>query len=146
MITIVPYEPVYSEQAASLERQCFNNPWSRESLLRTLSGPGARALLALEGDRPVGFAAILALPPEGEIVKLAVLPGMREQGIGRMLAEGLIKAASEAGVNILHLEVRESNRSARILYEKCGFRYSGRRPGYYSNPREDAVLMKLRLG
>ena len=121
--------------------------------MRTIGSSNALTLVALRDGSPVGYASALMLgpvgpgyvPPEAEILKVAVLPEMRAQGIGRMLADQLIRALRDKGVGVLHLEVRESNRAARILYETCGFRHAGRRPGYYSDPREDAVLMTLRL-
>jgi len=137
----------------AIERQCFSAPWGLESLMRTITGSNAVTLVALTDGKPTGYASALMLgpvgpgylPPEAEVLKVAVLPGMREHGIGRMLAEALIDTLRDKGLVKLHLEVRESNRAARVLYETCGFRHSGRRRDYYSAPREDAVLMTLRL-
>jgi ribosomal-protein-alanine N-acetyltransferase len=153
MTDIVPFGPAHADAVMAIERQCFSAPWGLDSLMRTISSSNALTLVALSGVRPVGYASALMLgpmgpgyvPPEAEILKVAVLPEMREQGIGRRLAGSLINMLRKKGVEVLHLEVRESNRAARILYESCGFRHSGRRPDYYSGPREDAVLMTLRL-
>lgn len=153
MTEIIPFETSHSEAVMAIERKCFSAPWGLESLMRTISGSNALTLVALEEGEPVGYASALMLgpvgpgyvPPEAEILKMAVLPEMREKGIGRRLAEDLIDMLRTKGVEVLHLEVRESNRSARILYETCGFRHSGRRPLYYSSPSEDAVLMTLKL-
>jgi len=153
MTEVIPFAPSHAEAVMAIERQCFSAPWGLESLLRTIGGSNALTLVAIKDGRTVGYASALMLgpvgpgyvPPEAEVLKVAVLPEMRGQGIGRKLAEELTGRLRKLGVEVLHLEVRESNRAARILYETCGFRHSGRRPSYYSNPREDAVLMMLRL-
>ena len=59
--------------------------------------------------------------------------------------QSLIAAARERKLQSIHLEVRESNNAARALYVKCGFASTGRRPKYYSNPEEDAVLYSIQL-
>ena len=153
MIKVTPFEQAHAEAVMAIERQCFSAPWGLESLIRTINGSNAVTLVALSGGNVVGYASALMLgpvgpgyvPPEAEVLKVAVLPEMREQGIGRSLASGLINTLRDLGVEKLHLEVRESNRAARVLYETCGFRHSGRRRDYYSDPGEDAVLMSLRL-
>ena len=83
------------------------------------------------------------LGPEAEILKVAVLPEEQRKGTGLRLVTELLTLARKNGAQKMFIEVRESNRAARILYEKCRFRYAGRRSGYYDNPREDAVLMSL---
>jgi len=146
VITIAPYDSSFAQDISRVEQGCFPSPWSMESLLRTLSGENALTLTALDEGTPVGYASALLIGEEAEVLKVAVLPEWRGRGVGRQLAEALIEGLGAAGVRTLHLEVRESNRAARILYEKCGFRHAGRRSGYYSSPREDAVLLTMRMG
>jgi ribosomal-protein-alanine N-acetyltransferase len=74
---------------------------------------------------------------EWEILNLAVEPAQRRQGVGG----ALLRAALRHCRGAVYLEVRASNRSARAFYQAAGFRIAGRRPGYYSNPAEDAVLL-----
>jgi len=153
MTEIVKFSAEYTNAVMAIERQCFSAPWGLESLIRTITGGNAVTLVALRDGKPSGYASALMLgpvgpgyvPPEAEVLKVAVLPELREQGIGRELAKALIKTLRDKGLVKLHLEVRESNRAARVLYETCGFRHSGRRRDYYSDPREDAILMTLRL-
>lgn len=77
---------------------------------------------------------------ESEILNLAVAPELRRGGVGRRLVADLVdRHAGE-----VFLEVRESNREARIFYQAMGFEEAGRRPGYYSDPEEAAVVMKFR--
>ena len=98
----------------------------------------------------VGFAAYSAVAGAGggecELENIAVAEPWRRQGIAlRLLAAGMLwcRAWSAAGESDagLWLEVRASNRSAIAFYERAGFMVSGRRPGYYAQPEEDAVLL-----
>lgn len=145
MTRVVPYESAWADAVADIERLSFRDPWGRESLMRTIGGQQALTLVALEGESPVGYLCALDLKGEMEILKLAVMPSARERGVGLRLLEALLGRAGELGAGSIHIEVRESNRAARMLYEKCRFRYTGRRLNYYDNPREDAVLMRLML-
>jgi ribosomal-protein-alanine N-acetyltransferase len=86
---------------------------------------------------PVGFLAYRKVAEgEYEILNLAVDPAARRQGVGRRLVEAAIALGGR-----WFLEVRESNIAARRLYDECGFRPAGRRPRYYSNPPEDAIVL-----
>jgi [ribosomal protein S18]-alanine N-acetyltransferase len=104
-----------------------------------------RMLLVIEQDSTIqGFLVARAVDQEWEIENLAIATSVRRRGLGtRLLGHflNLVRRQSEASV---FLEVRESNRAARGLYEHCGFIESGRRLNYYRNPKEDAVLYAFR--
>ncbi len=142
MICLVPCSTEHLDAISAIEQQCFDAPWGLESLMRTITGQHAVTLVALDGDKPIGYAAALLIAPEAEVLKVAVHPSNRGDGTGRMLADALTDKLKEAGATTMHLEVRESNRAARILYETCGFRQIGVRSSYYTSPAEDAVLMR----
>lgn len=87
-----------------------------------------------------GFVVFrLVADDEGEILNLAVDPGMRRRGAGTRL----LRHALAAGAPVWYLEVRASNETAIRFYERAGFRAVGTRHGYYSDPAEDAVVMRL---
>jgi ribosomal-protein-alanine N-acetyltransferase len=97
-----------------------------------------------------GFAVATALcipgmPAECELEFVLVSPETRRQGIGRMLIDTVVAWARDLGASEIRLEVRESNAPALWLYEACGFVVAGRRPGYYADPAEDAVLMRCQI-
>jgi ribosomal protein S18 acetylase RimI-like enzyme len=71
---------------------------------------------------------------------IAVHPGSRGQGIGRSLLEAALAFCRQSGIHTLHLEVRTGNAKAISLYKKCGFVHTGKRPGYYQDNGEDALL------
>jgi ribosomal-protein-alanine N-acetyltransferase len=94
----------------------------------------------LEG-RVVGFLVTRRIAhDELEILNLAVAPPMRRKGVARALVQGVLETLEGAAF----LEVRESNTGARQFYESIGFTELDRRPGYYSDPHEAAIVMKLR--
>jgi ribosomal-protein-alanine N-acetyltransferase len=97
----------------------------------------------------VGFvvASGLHLPDtaECELEFLFVAPDQRRSGVGRMLVDAVLGWAEELGAQQVWLEVRPSNQAAQSLYRACGFATTGSRPGYYANPREDALLMGRQL-
>jgi ribosomal-protein-alanine N-acetyltransferase len=92
-----------------------------------------------------GFLVARHLAPEWELENIVVTPGARRIGLGSQLIEALVVKARETNSEAMFLEVRESNVAARALYQKTGFKLTGRRKAYYANPPEDAVLYRLRL-
>ncbi len=105
---------------------------------RQLFGNGLRA-----GCYVMGFAGLWLLVNEAHITNIAVRERHRRQGIGEALLIGIIELAIELGANLITLEVRASNTEAQKLYAKYGFVRVGLRRGYYTDNREDAVLMSL---
>jgi [ribosomal protein S18]-alanine N-acetyltransferase len=98
------------------------------------------------GEGPVvGFLVARCLPEEWEVENLVVDANARHAGIGSSLVLQLAREAAAAGAASIILEVRESNRRALRLYESIGFKFEGRREGYYDGPTEDALLYRLPL-
>lgn len=125
-----------------IERACFGEQgWSEESLRALLQNPLADVLVLESGGQICGYAGMNSVLDEGYIDDIAVLPACRRQGFGQALLEGLAACARKRGLRFLTLEARESNRAALILYEKNGFLRAGVRRGFYSSPREDAILL-----
>lgn len=103
--------------------------------------PNAVFLAAVEGDTLLGYCGMHFAAGECYMDNLAVSPERRREGIGEGLILALLKAAKERGGEFLSLEVRPSNAGAVALYKKLGFQVVGRRTGFYTAPREDALLM-----
>jgi ribosomal-protein-alanine acetyltransferase len=93
----------------------------------------------------LGFLIALHLTPDWELENIVVAPAARRKGLGKRLLDALLAAARKQNSGSVFLEVRESNQAARALYEKAGFRQSGRRRSYYANPTEEGVLYRLDL-
>ena len=128
-----------------IEVRASHDPWGENAILSQLSSGVGVSLVCEDGGRVVGSLYLSLIPPEGEVLALAVLPEARRRGIGRFLLENGMKTLKSGGACVLYLDVRESNTPARALYAALGFEEYGRRARFYSQPREDAVLMKKEL-
>ena len=134
------------EALALTARERRPEAWSRSQLLDELGSRASDCVRARIGLDLVGFAVLRTGPDDGELFAIAVAPGRRRTGVGGRLVRAVADRARERGAARLLLEVRASNEPALALYRREGFTESGRRPGYYRDPREDAVLLELDLG
>ena len=130
---------------ARLEEICFHDPWSLNAITSEVSNPLSAWIVALEGERVVGYVGSQSVIDQADMMNIAVDPDYRRHGIAEHLVGELETQLRERDVRELLLEVRVSNEPARKLYEKLGFTVVGRRPGYYSRPREDALIMRKGL-
>lgn len=130
---------------AELEKAYFSEPWSEKSIRSELDNPLAKWLVAVEADKVLGYIGSQTVLDESDMMNLAVNAENRKQGIGESLVQALCILLREAGSRSLTLEVRASNVAAIGLYEKRGFNQVGRRPGYYFNPKEDALILRKEL-
>ncbi|MCU1323808.1 MAG: GCN5-related N-acetyltransferase [Acidobacteriaceae bacterium] len=136
----------------ALERSAAEAPhWAEGEYRAALEGGGVRrCLLVAEIDkRLVGFAVgkVVSLGDEvvGELESVAVAREARRQGAGRALCEAVLEWCRGMGAGEVELEVRVGSAGAVRLYEGLGFVATGRRRGYYREPVEDALLMRLEL-
>ena len=139
---IEPMNASHVPQIAALEQRCFSDPWSEKSIASELENPLAMWLVALDGEEVVGYVGSQTVLGETDMMNLAVSPEARRQGTGRALVQALIDGLAKSGSHSLMLEVRVSNAPARTLYESLGFFQVGRRPKYYVNPKEDALILR----
>ena len=96
-------------------------------------------------DKIAGFIVLMDVVDAAEIIRVAVLPEYREMGIGTKLIEKAVEEIMKKGMENIFLEVRESNSNAIKLYNKSGFEECGVRKNYYSNPKENGIIMIKRL-
>lgn len=119
--------------------------WSAEQYEALFGGsdPGRVALVMIAESSLQGFVMARVVGAEWEIENIAIAGPARRRGLGTRLLGELLDMARAQGAAAIFLEVRESNRAARTLYEKWAFLESGRRRGYYKEPAEDAILYRL---
>ena len=129
-------------QVAQLEKLCFSDPWSENSIASELENPLALWLVAEKNGAVAGYVGSQTVMDETDMMNIAVHPDHRRQGIAEALIEALIAVLKRKGSRSLTLEVRVSNENARRLYEKLGFCQAGIRKNYYRNPREDAIILR----
>lgn len=141
-MNIVPMNEHHVPQIALLERECFADPWSQQSIASELHNPLSLWLVAQEGQTLLGYVGSQTCLDETDMMNIAVSPASRRQGVARALIEALVSALREGGSKQLTLEVRASNGPARQLYESLGFLQVGLRKNYYRNPKEDALILR----
>ncbi len=128
-----------------IERRSFSAPWE-ESTFRGLMRRVSTALLVAElADRVAGYSVTWFTSDGAELGNMAVLPELRGRGIGALLLRESVTLTAGRGARSLYLEVRRGNEEARRLYEKAGFHVAGVRKEYYTQPVEDAIVMRLDL-
>lgn len=133
-------------QIAQIEKECFgDNAWSERAFFDYFDNDTSLCLALFEDERLVGYICTYCLCDECEIVNVAVSSLYRRRGYGRELLSAVIERAKSEKITKLLLEVRTSNTAARSLYESLGFYTVGVRKNYYTDPKEDAVLMDLSL-
>ena len=125
-----------------IERLSFATPWPAYAFEQELRGNRlARYVVARAGERVVGFAGVWLMVDEAHITTFGVHPEWRRQGIGRQLLLNLLDLGGALRARRMSLEVRVSNESAQALYRSFGFEVVGRRPRYYTDDGEDALVM-----
>lgn len=127
----------------AIERQALSAAHWPEEEYQQLVKTGV-VLVAEQPGKLCGFVSAQAVTDEWEIENVVVATEFLRQGIADQLLQALIDQAENAGASRILLEVRESNRPARRLYEKHAFREVGRRLKYYNHPPEDAILYERR--
>jgi ribosomal-protein-alanine N-acetyltransferase len=146
--------PADVERVMEIARNLNDAPhWPLAAYLAALgqdapqSQPRRIALVAAEPETGVvaGFLVAGLQPPQAELETIAVAAEGQRRGVGRRLLAALIAMLKTAQVTEVILEVRASNHAALGFYRTLGFVKAGRRPRYYANPEEDAVLLELRL-
>ncbi|HML91473.1 GNAT family N-acetyltransferase [Methyloceanibacter sp.] len=116
-------------------------PWNEKAMTRFIAGPGTVCLIAtIAGEEPAGFLIARTAADEAELLTIGVLPDHRKRGAGQALLREAAEVLGAAGVGRLFLEVEETNRPALALYRGLGAVPVGRRPGYYENGADAAVL------
>jgi ribosomal-protein-alanine N-acetyltransferase len=125
----------------AIERASYPTPWSRSMFAGELAKPSSISLGAYSSDELVGYLIISRYVDAWHVMNVAVAPSRRRLGIGTALLEQLFEQTREDARRGYTLEVRVSNIDAIRLYERLGFRARGTRRGYYTDNREDALIM-----
>ena len=141
-MTITKMTEAHIGQIAELEKICFNDPWSENSIASELNNRLSCWLVAIEDGKVIGYLGSQTVLGETDMMNIAVHPDYRKNGIASNLIGELISTLMEQGSHSLMLEVRESNEPAKSLYLKLGFEVVGVRKNYYRNPKENALILR----
>jgi [ribosomal protein S18]-alanine N-acetyltransferase len=127
-----------------IDRLSFTLPWPERSFrFEVTSNPVSRCWVVEVDGRVAGMAVVWMIVDEAHVATIATHPDFRRQGLGeKLLIHALRFAMNEGAVSSL-LEVRASNEAAQSMYRRFGYVEDGRRPRYYKDNNEDAILMSL---
>ena len=133
------------ERIDEIERRSYPTPWSRSMFAGELSKPTSICFGAFEADADegalVGYLIVSRYVDAWHVMNVAVDPANRGRGIATMLLQRLFELTADDARRGYTLEVRVSNATAIALYERLGFEARGLRRGYYTDNREDALIM-----
>jgi len=125
----------------TIEQKAYPTPWSRSMFASELAKPTSICLGAFEGQDLVGYVINSRYVDAWHVMNVAVDPDHQRRGIATALLERLFEVTRDDERRGYTLEVRVSNEDAIALYEKLGFEARGIRRGYYTDNREDALIM-----
>lgn len=147
MIELIPLKLQYCEEVADIAKENLPEAWSLSGIQDVLQYDDNIYYVAKQTDKGeiVGFAGIMLIVDEAELLNIAVRKDYQGQGIGQLLLKKVIEEGQARGAGRMLLEVRRSNISAIKLYYKNLFSVLGERENYYSNPTEDAIILEKKL-
>jgi [ribosomal protein S18]-alanine N-acetyltransferase len=125
----------------AIEKRAYPTPWSRSMFASELAKPTSICLGALEGEELVGYVINSRYVDAWHVMNVAVDPDRQRRGVATALLERLFELTADDERRGYTLEVRMSNTGAIRLYEQLGFEARGIRRGYYTDNREDALIM-----
>lgn len=134
---------------AELEGEIFTDAWTREQLLPELQSVPAHVLLLEDVSHTpivVGYAIFWLVLDELQLHRIALRKEFRGQGWADFLWHELLKICQQSNISLVTLEVRESNLAARAFYKRHAFRQVGKRPRYYQDTGETAILLDCKIG
>ena len=129
------------ESVYIIETECFSHPWSKQSLENELNNDTSLFWVATENNDVIGYIGMSVVIDEGYIFNVAVSETHRKKGVGSALINEIVTYGKKNNLCFITLEVRESNINAQSLYSKFGFIKVGERKNYYSEPKENAILL-----
>lgn len=148
-LKIGEYEEGDIDEIIRIERDSYLTPWSENLFRCEMTSPISRLLVGRTTEDKtggvVGYVVYWRVDDEIHLHNIAVRRDMRRKGIASRLLEKAISGARMEGGRWITLEVRRSNEPAQRMYEKFGFAVQGVRPGYYTDTKEDALIMSADL-
>ena len=141
-IYIYPAKETDAAAISAIEALCFSDAWSEGSVFSHVNSQYSLSFVARdECGECLGYILGSKIPPECELFRIATPPCHRRKKVAHRLLCEFISSAKNCGCDSFFIEVRQSNTPARALYSSFGFRETGTRRGYYTSPKEDAVLL-----
>lgn len=134
------------EDVLKIEHECFTLPWSEEAFVNELTHNRFAVYVVIEdGDDVIGYCGVWVIVDEAHVTNIAILPEYRGKKLGEALLTKVMEVTKKLGAEKMTLEVRVSNHIAQGLYRKLGFLDGAIRKGYYTDNKEDALVMWVNL-
>ena len=133
-------------QVLKLERAIFPDPWSAAAFKEQITARGWGAIVAECEGRIIGYACYYIVSGESHLTNIGVDPKYRRKSVAKRLLENILRVVTDSNCEYIFLEVRPSNHGAVAFYERFHFDLLYRRPNYYREPVEDALVMGRYLG
>jgi ribosomal-protein-alanine N-acetyltransferase len=133
----------FEDDILEIEKASFPSPWSPDAFREEVNKTVSHLWGLIMNEEFVGYICFWEFAGEIHLMNIAVHPDRRGRGLGQYMLNRMIEAGKSKGFQTAWLEVRPSNVAARRLYEKTCFRETGRRPQYYKDTHEDAIVMSL---
>ena len=144
-VCIEKMEPKHIDEIVEIEKVSLSSPWNKVMYTQEIGREHLNCFVLIVSDEVAAYISYWIVLDECTINKIACRSDLRRCGYGTMLLNHLINKVHANSVKDLLIEVRESNCDAKAFYKKSGFIIKGIRKGYYSDTKEDAVLMLLDL-
>ena len=141
MKSILLADESHAPLIAALEACTFSHPQSEKSLVEFFKSERNFAVVCLENGELVSYCTLTSVIDEAQIINVATAPEYKRQGCAKAVFERIFEECARRGIITVSLEVRESNSPARALYEDLGFSVAGKRKDFYTDPRENALIM-----
>ncbi|MBN2105924.1 MAG: ribosomal protein S18-alanine N-acetyltransferase [Deltaproteobacteria bacterium] len=142
-MTITAMREKHLDAVVAIEAEVFSDPWSRAMFFQDMQADCAHCYVAVEDDVVIGYVDAWFVCDECTVNRIAFSKKKQRLGNGSTLLSYVMQEAACRGMKTFFLEVRASNMAALRFYEKAGFIKAGLRKAYYSDTREDAVLMSM---
>lgn len=141
-----PMKPADLDAIMRIEPEIYPYPWTRGNFSDSIKA-GYSCWVCEHDGGVMGYAVLMLVLDEAHLLNISIAKPYQGQGLGRQLLEHIIRVARGHKAQMMFLEVRPSNKSALVLYERMGFNEFSVRKGYYpaANGREDAILMGLAI-
>ncbi|MBU2497451.1 MAG: ribosomal protein S18-alanine N-acetyltransferase [Proteobacteria bacterium] len=146
IINVTPQnQDVHLDRILTIETLSFTSPWSPNAFAEEVRNPISRLWVLVVNKALMGYICFWMFDTEIQVLNIAVHPKARGRGFAEHLLAKMIESGMSKGIHQVWLEVRLSNLAAQGLYRKLGFEEVGRRPRYYKDTNEDAIVMSLTL-
>jgi len=127
-----------------IERLAYDTPWTQSKFSDSLNNPNTLASLLIVDTQVLGYFVAMHSPDSADLLNICIHPDYQQQSLGTQLFEYLIQQLQALSIDTVFIEVRASNESAFLFYQKLGFEVINNRKKYYSNG-EDAKILRLKI-